>query len=159
MVESVGNVKAGKRLWRVAAEPRLDVGLASRLPACERTALPAPEAWDPDGAASLPWVEREVLPHHGATAPIERSWVGMARRRRPWLAAEPPSSPGTALAAPETWALTEQRPPVVWRVDLSTCFIRCKNLKCIFPASPYSRIRPPNSSGECAREETRCRYR
>ena len=90
MVESVGNVKAAKRLWRVAeegeesrdesrasrgeaaerrlesitsgtpvllgsgpsgttalpaAEPRLGVGLASRLPACERTALPAPGAW------------------------------------------------------------------------------------------------------------------
>ena len=89
------------------------------------TALPAaePRECDPDGAASLPWVEREVLPHHGASAPIENSWVGMARsprrrlraggRRRPWLAAEPPSSPGTALAAPGAWALTEQRPPVV----------------------------------------------
>ena len=101
MVESVGNVKAAEGLWRVA-------GNWWRV-----TALAAPEVWDPDGAASLPWVEREVLPHHGASAPIEKSWVGMARRRRPWLAEELPSSLGTALSAPGAWALTEQRPPVV----------------------------------------------
>ena len=46
MVESVGNVKAAERLWRVA-------GNWWRV-----TALSAPEAWDPDGAASLPWGRR-----------------------------------------------------------------------------------------------------
>ena len=42
MVESVGHVKAAKRLWRVA-------GNWWRV-----KALSAPEVWDPDGAASLP---------------------------------------------------------------------------------------------------------
>ena len=121
MTEEEEESKDESRASRMeAAERRLE-SITSGTPVLHgsgpsgTTALPGaePREWDPDGAASLPWVEREVLPHHGATAPIENSWVGMARRRRPWLAAEPPSSPGTALAAPGAWALTEQRPPVV----------------------------------------------
>ena len=62
---------------RAVARSFSKVGMARRRrpifaatpPLHPRNGACAPETWDPDGAASLPFSSRKVLPHHGAATP------------------------------------------------------------------------------------------
>jgi hypothetical protein len=54
---------------RDGAPPPSDLRGHSRL-WNKRNGAFAPESWAPDGAAALPFVFRNVLPHHVAAAPL-----------------------------------------------------------------------------------------
>ena len=82
---------------------------AARAAFASRDGACAPEAWDPGGAASLPFFTRCCRTHPRGSALVPPT-VGMARRRRPIFAATPPLHPETAHARLKLGTPTARRP-------------------------------------------------